>query len=80
MVGVRPAVVVVEDHDGGDDAAGHHEHDAVEVCSDEGAVAGDGDDLRHRVQEYRQGQQDRHSWTVDSDKCYVFQLSNSIKY
>ena len=23
--------MVVEDHDGGDDAAGHHEHDAVEV-------------------------------------------------
>ena len=64
MVGVWPAVVVVEDHDGGDDAAGHHEHDAVEVGSDEGAVARDGDDLRHRVQEYRQGQQDRHSWTV----------------
>ena len=32
-VGVRLAVVVVEDHDGGDDAAGHHEHDAVEVGS-----------------------------------------------
>ena len=25
-------VVVVEDHDGGDHAAGDHEHDAVEVC------------------------------------------------
>ena len=24
-------VVVVEDHDGGDHAGGHHEHDAVEV-------------------------------------------------
>ena len=24
-------VVEVEDHDGGDAAAGHHEHDAVEV-------------------------------------------------
>ena len=67
MVGVWPAVVVVEDHDGGDDAAGHHEHDAVEVGSDEGAVARDGDDLRHRVQEYRQGQQDRHSWTLRND-------------
>ena len=74
MVGVWPAVVVVEDHDGGDDAAGHHEHDAVEVCSDEGAVAGDGDDLRHRVQEYRQGQQDRHSWTVTNDMCSNYQI------
>ena len=26
-------VVVVEDHDGGDDAASDHEHDAVEVGS-----------------------------------------------
>ena len=26
-------VVVVEDHDGGDHTAGHHEHDAVEVCA-----------------------------------------------
>ena len=26
-------VVVVEDHDGGDNTAGHHEHDAVEVGS-----------------------------------------------
>ena len=25
--------MVVEDHDGGDHAAGHHEHDAVEVGS-----------------------------------------------
>ena len=24
-------MVVVEDHDGGDDAGGHHEHDAVEI-------------------------------------------------
>ena len=32
-VGVRLAVVVVEDHDGGDHAARHHEHDAVEVGS-----------------------------------------------
>ena len=28
---VGQPVVVVEDHDGGDDAGGHHEHDAVEV-------------------------------------------------
>ena len=32
-MGVRLAVVVVEDHDGGDHAARHHEHDAVEVGS-----------------------------------------------
>ena len=24
-------MVVVEDHDGGDHAGGHHEHDAVEI-------------------------------------------------
>ena len=28
---IRLSVVVVEDHDGGDHAGGHHEHDAVEV-------------------------------------------------
>ena len=33
LVGVCLAVVVVEDHDGGDHAARHHEHDAVEVGS-----------------------------------------------
>ena len=31
LVGVLLSVVVVEDQDGGDDAGGHHEHDAVEV-------------------------------------------------
>ena len=31
VVGVWLSVVVVEDHDGGDHTAGHHEHDAVEV-------------------------------------------------
>ena len=30
---VRLSVVVVEDHDGGDHAAGHHEHDAVKIGS-----------------------------------------------
>ena len=25
--------MVVEDHDGGDDGGGHHEHDAVEICT-----------------------------------------------
>ena len=31
-------MVVVEDHDGGDNAGGHHEHDAVEIgtCNLEG--------------------------------------------
>ena len=33
LVSVSLPVVVVEDHDGGDHAAGHHEHDAVEVGS-----------------------------------------------
>ena len=31
VVVVRLPRVVVEDHDGGDHTAGHHEHDAVEV-------------------------------------------------
>ena len=33
VVGVRLAVVVVEDHDGGHHARRHHEHYAVEVSS-----------------------------------------------
>ena len=33
FVGVLLSVVVVEDEDGGDDAGGDHEHDAVEVCA-----------------------------------------------
>ena len=32
-VGLLVPVVVVQDHDGGDHTARHHEHDAVEVCS-----------------------------------------------
>ena len=28
---VRLSVMVVEDHDGGDHGAGHHEHDAVKI-------------------------------------------------
>ena len=28
---VGQAMVVVEDHDGGDDARSHHEHDAIEI-------------------------------------------------
>ncbi len=31
FMGVCQPVMVVENHDGGDHAAGHHEHDAVEV-------------------------------------------------
>ena len=30
-MGVHEPVVIVEHHDGGDHAGGHHEHDAVEV-------------------------------------------------
>ena len=33
LMGVCQPVVVVEDHDGGHHAGGHHEHDAVEVCT-----------------------------------------------
>ena len=33
FVGVGESVVVVEDHDRGDDTRGHHEHDAVEIGS-----------------------------------------------
>ena len=32
-MGVSQSMVVVENHDGGDHAGGHHEHDAVEVSS-----------------------------------------------
>ena len=32
-MGVSQSMVVVEHHDGGDHAGGHHEHDAVEVCA-----------------------------------------------
>ena len=28
---VSLSVVIVENHDGGDNTAGHHEHDAVEI-------------------------------------------------
>ena len=32
-MGVSQSMVVVENHDGGDHAGGHHEHDAVEVSA-----------------------------------------------
>ena len=31
VMSLRLPVVKVEDHDGGDNTAGHHEHDAVEI-------------------------------------------------
>ena len=31
LVCVRQSMVVVENHDGGDHARGHHEHDAIEI-------------------------------------------------
>ena len=33
LVSICLSVVVVEDHDGGDHTAGHHEHDAVKIGS-----------------------------------------------
>ena len=33
LVSICLSVVVVEDHDGGHDTAGHHEHDAVKIGS-----------------------------------------------
>ena len=33
LVSVRQSVVIIQNHDGCDDAWGHHEHDAVEVCA-----------------------------------------------
>ena len=33
LVRVLQAVVVVEDKDGGYHAAGHHQHDRIEICS-----------------------------------------------
>ena len=32
-LGIGKTVMVVEDHDGGHDAGGHHEHDAVEISA-----------------------------------------------
>ena len=31
MMSMSLSVMIVEDHDGGDNTAGHHEHDAVEI-------------------------------------------------
>ena len=33
LMSVNQAMVIVEHHDCGDHAGGHHEHDAVEICS-----------------------------------------------
>ena len=30
---VSKSMVVVGDHDGGDDTGAHHEHDAVDICA-----------------------------------------------
>ena len=55
-------MVVVEDHDGGDHGAGHHEHDAVEVGSYQRTVRGYRNDLRYCVQEYCQREKNCHPW------------------
>ena len=37
FMSVCQSVMVVEDHDGGDDRGRHHEHDAVEISSCNGS-------------------------------------------
>ena len=37
---ISQAVVIVEDHDGADHAAGHHDHDAGEVSTNQRSLAG----------------------------------------
>ena len=39
--------MVVEDHDGADHAAGHHDHHAGEVGPDQGGLTARGLDLTH---------------------------------
>ena len=58
-VRVHGALVVVEDEDGADHAAGHHRHDHREVDADERRVAGGRHHRRHHVHEEGEGHQDR---------------------
>ena len=58
MVAGQP-VVVVEDHDGADDAAGHDDHDAGEVGPDQRGLAGRWLHVRHNVHEEGEGHEDR---------------------
>ena len=59
-MGVRLAVVVVEDEDGGDHAARHHEHDHIEVGSYQRGVVGHGQHVPHDGAEQHDGQQQVH--------------------
>ena len=45
---VCQSVVVVEDHDGGDDGGRHHEHDAVEISSCNGSKGTGGKEKEKR--------------------------------
>ena len=57
LVGVGLAVVVVEDEDGGDHAARHHEHDHVEVGPYQGRVVGHRQHVPHDGAEQHDRQQ-----------------------
>ena len=39
-MGVGQPVVIIEDHDGADHTAGHHDHDAGEVGPNQGSLTG----------------------------------------
>ena len=58
IVGLHRPLVVVEDEDGADHAAGYHYHDAGEVGSDQGSLAGGRHHAAHHVHEEGQGHQD----------------------
>ena len=64
LVSVDQPVVVVEDHDGGDHAGRHHEHDAVEVGPDERSVVGHGQHLPHNCREEHNSQQQVNTYTT----------------
>ena len=68
-VGVGESVVVVEDHDGADDAAGHHNHDAGEVGPDQGRLTA------WRLKEKRACCNCRYNQNISRSKEQVFEAS-----
>ena len=63
-MGVGLAVVVVEDEDGGDHAARHHEHDHVEVGPYQGRVVGHRQHVPHDGAEQHDRQQQVHPCSI----------------
>ena len=58
LVGLHRPLVVVEDEDGADHAAGDHHHDAGEVGPNQGSLAGGRHHAAHHVHEEGQRHQD----------------------